>query len=214
MAVRPVFTKAKRSVRRARVRDRHLATRSEGVLRQPGLRSDRSAAAALEFAIATVPFLALLLFFFEIGLDYYYQTALDYGIAKSARQVQIGNAQSISTPQDFKAKLLCPALLGLLDCDTINVASVTIAGAPDYYHATLPSPTQNGTMSLSGYSAGFTTGSQNSPMYLQAMMQSPSLIAGLIPGFATPTGSGRVRLTVSSTAFINENYANATSPSS
>ena len=174
---------------------------------------DRNAAAALEFAIASVPFLALLLFFFEIGLDYYYQTALDYGIAKSARQIQIGNAQRIYTAQDFKSKLLCPALAGLLDCDTINVASVTIAGAPDYYYAALPNPTQGGTISLSGYSAGFTTGNQNSPMYLQAVMQSPSLVAGLIPGFATPTGTGRVRLTVSSTAFINENYANAT-PSS
>ncbi len=169
----------------------------------------------MEFAIATIPFLALLLFFFEIGMDYYYQTALDYAVARSARQVQIGNAQGISTAQDFKAKLLCPMVTGLLNCNAINVASVSIAGAPDYYHATLPSPTQNGTLSLSGYSAGFTTGNQNSPMYLQAVMQSPSLIAGLIPGFATATGSGQVRLTVSSTAFINENYANATTlPSS
>ena len=169
----------------------------------------------MEFAIASVPFLALLLFFFEIGLDYYYQTALDYGIAKSARQVQIGNAQSITTAQDFKSKLLCPAVAGLLNCNAISVASVSIAGAPDYYYATLPSPTHNGTLSLSGYSAGFTTGNQNSPMYLQAVMQSPSLIAGLIPGFATATGSGQVRLTVSQAAFINENYANATTlPSS
>ena len=214
MAVRPVFTRAKKPSCRARLRGKPVRIRAEGMLRRPGLRSDRSAAAALEFAIATVPFLALLLFFFEIGLDYYYQTALDYGIAKSARQVQIGNAQGISTAADFKSKLLCPALAGLLDCDTINVASVTIAGAPDYYHAPLPTPTQNGTISLSGYSLGFTTGAQNSPMYLQAAMQSPSLVAGLIPVFATPTGSGRVRLTVSSAAFINENYANAATPSS
>jgi hypothetical protein len=49
-------------------------------------------------------------------------------------------------------------------------------------------------------------GRPNQLMFVQAIYTSPSLVSAVIPAMATPTAGGLVRVTLSSTAFINENF--------
>jgi Flp pilus assembly protein TadG len=174
-----------------------------GLIRR-GLRRDRSAAAALEFAVVALPFVTLLVFLLEIGYDFFAQVALDYGVQTAARQIQIGKAQGANTAAVFQTDYLCPAVSGLLPCSsvTINVTPIT----SDYYSsvsATLPVD-KSGNFSTSGFT--YCPGGPNQLMLVQAYYLSPSLVAAVVPSMATPTAGGLQRVTLSSMAFINENF--------
>jgi Flp pilus assembly protein TadG len=169
-----------------------------------GLRSDRTAGAALEFAVVALPFITFLVFLLEIGYDFFAQVALDYGVQTAARQIQVGNAQGANTVALFKTDYLCPALSGLLPCSsvTVNVTPIT----SDYYSsvsATLP-VNSSGTFSTSAFT--YCPGSPNQLMLVQAYYLSPSLVAAVVPSMAASTAGGLERVTVSSMAFINENF--------
>jgi Flp pilus assembly protein TadG len=173
------------------------------------LRRDRSAGAALEFAVVALPFITFLVFLLEIGYDFFAQVSLDYGVQTAARQIQIGNAQGANTAAVFQTDYLCPALSGLLPCSsvTVNVTPIT----SDYYSsvsATLP-VNSSGTFSTSGFT--YCPGSPNQLMLVQAYYLSPSLLAAVVPSMAASTAGGLQRVTVSSMAFINENFP-VTSP--
>lgn len=167
---------------------------------------DRRGAAALEFAIVSLPFTTLLLFLVEIGYDFFAQVSLDYGLQTAARQVQIGAAQGASNAADFQTTYLCPALSGLLPCSSVSVNIKPIT--TDYYadttvSATLPTD-KSGKLDTSGYT--YCPGKPRQLMLVQAIYTSPSFIAALVPAMATTTASGFVHVTLSSAAFINENY--------
>ena len=165
---------------------------------------DRRGSVALEFAVVALPFITLLVFQVEIGYDFFAQVSLDYGVQTAARQIQIGAAQGANTAAVFQTKYLCPALAGLLPCSsvTVNVLPVT----SDYYTAvaaTLPKD-QTGRLDTSGFI--YCPGKPNQLMLVQAIYTSPSLIAAVVPAMATSVAGGFVHVTLSSTAFINENF--------
>jgi Flp pilus assembly protein TadG len=149
-------------------------------------------------------------FLLELGYDFFAQISLDYGVQTAARQIQIGNAQSASTAAVFQAKYVCPALVGLIPCSavTVNVVPVT----SDYY-TTVPAklPADGaGNLDTSGFS--YCPGRPNQLMLVQAIYTSPSLVSAFVPGMATATAGGLVRVTLSSTGFINENFPVTASP--
>jgi Flp pilus assembly protein TadG len=159
---------------------------------------------ALEFAVVALPFTVFLVFLLEIGYDFFAQVALNYGVQTAARQIQIGVAQGANSAAVFQTNYLCPALTGLLPCSsiTVNVLPVT----SDYYSsvsATLPTNAA-GNLDMSGFT--YCPGKPNQLMLVQAIYTSPSLVSAVIPSMATSTAAGLVRVTFSSTAFINENF--------
>lgn len=168
------------------------------------LRHDRQGGGALEFAVVALPFVMFLVFLLEIGYDFFAQIALDYGVQTASRQIQIGNAQGASTAATFEIQYLCPALSGLLPCSSVSVSVVPITS--DYYTAvpdTLPTDSA-GQLNTAGFT--YCPGQPNQLMLVQAIYTSPSLIAALVPGMATPVAGGFARVTSSSMAFINENF--------
>jgi Flp pilus assembly protein TadG len=156
------------------------------------------------------PFTIFLMFLLEIGYDFFAQVALNYGVQTAARQIQIGTAQGANTAAVFQTKYLCPALSGLLPCSSVTVNVFPVVA--DYYSsvAVLLPTSPAGELDTSGFT--FCPGKPNQLMLVEAIYTSPSLVSALVPGMATATAGGLVRITLSSTAFINENFP-VTAPS-
>ena len=172
----------------------------------------RRGAAALEFAVVSLPFLSLLIFLVELGYDFYAQVCLDYGVQAAARQIQIGAAQGATNASVFQTNYLCPALSGLLPCSYVSVNIQPLASGSDYYatvSVTLPKD-KNGKLDTSGYV--YCPGQPNQLMLVQAIYTSPSLIGLVVPAMATATASGLAHVTMSSSAFINENFPVTSAP--
>ena len=185
-------------------------------IRQGGLPArfwrDRRGAAALEFALVSLPFITMLLFLLELGYDFFAQVCLDYGVQSAARQIQIGAAQGANTAAVFQTNYLCPALSGLLPCSSVSVNILPIPTNGDYYtsvSATVPK-NKSGQLDTSGYV--FCPGQPNQLMLVQAIYTSPSLIGLVVPAMATATAGGLVHVTLSSAAFINENFPVTSAP--
>lgn len=167
---------------------------------------DRRGSTALEFAVVSLPCLTMLVFLAEIAYDFYAQVCLDYGVQAAARQIQIGAAQGASNAGVFQASYLCPAISGLLPCSSISVNIQPIPATSDFYSsvsATVPR-NSSGKLDTSGYK--FCPGQPNQLMLVQALYTSPSLIGLVIPAMATASAAGFVHVTLSSAAFINENF--------
>jgi Flp pilus assembly protein TadG len=179
------------------------------------LRRDRRATVIMELALCGPPFVFGLVFLLELGYDLYAQEMLDYGMEIAARQIQLGNAQGAGTTAVFKTNYFCPAVSGLLDCNSvsINVTVVQPANSATYsdyylYYGT-PLPWKNG----SAYSTAnftFCPGQPNDLMLATALYTSPNLTgliswgaASLSPGMPTLGGQ---RATLSTVAFVNENF--------
>ena len=168
------------------------------------LRHDRRGSVALEFAVVALPFITLLVFLLEIGYDFYAQVSLDYGVQTAAREIQIGAAQGANTAAIFQTNYLCPALTGLLPCSsvTVNVLPVT----SDYYTVVAATLFKNQSGQLDTSSFTYCPGKPDQLMLVQAIYTSPSLVSAVVPSMATAVPGGFVHVTLSSTAFINENF--------
>lgn len=167
------------------------------------LRRDRRGGAALEFAVVSLPMLTMLVFLAELGYDFFAQVCLDYGVQSAARQLQVGTAQDANTAAAFQTKYLCPAVSGLLPCSSITVNILPIT--KDYYaDVSADYRDTSGKFDTSGYR--YCPGKPRELMLVQAIYTSPSLIAALVPAMATASAGGFVHVTISSTAFINENF--------
>ena len=154
--------------------------------------------------MVSLPCLTMLVFLAELGYDFYAQVCLAYGVQTAARQIQVGAAQGANTAAVFQANYLCPAVSGLLPCSSVAVNILPITN--DYYTdvpATLPT-NSSGKLDTSGYT--YCPGKPNQLMLVQAIYTSPSLIAFVVPAMATASANGFVHVTLSSAAFINENF--------
>jgi Flp pilus assembly protein TadG len=161
----------------------------------------RRAVMFVEFALVGPPFLFCLVFMLELGYDLYAQEILDYGMQNAARQIQIGNAQSVTSSGQFVTNFFCPIVSGLLNCNSVyvNVTEVT-----DFYSAkTLPSSTGSFT---------YCQGNPGNLILATAIYQSPSLVAAFVPAMGSVIGGNFVHTTMSASAFVNENYTQTTSP--
>ncbi len=156
-----------------------------------------------------LPFMLVLLMVMELGYDFFAQEALDFGLAAAARQVQIGNAQGAANAAVFQSSYVCPALIGLVPCSAVSVQVQAVTS--DYYAQSYTAvPLKSGKLNTSGYT--FCPGQPKQLMFAQAIYAGPSLAAGLIPGLGTPTASGTAHITVSTTAFINEDFPVTSAP--
>ena len=165
----------------------------------------RGGTAALEFALVAPILVLMQIFLIEMGLDLFAQETLDYGLQTAARSVQIGQAQNAGSAAAFKAVYVCPALNGLLDCNAISINLVTVVG--DYYNnAVVGAVPLNAAGLLDTTRYKFCPGQPNALMIAEAVYTAPTVLGRLIPAMATPTAGGQVHVTLSSAAFINENF--------
>jgi Flp pilus assembly protein TadG len=181
-------------------------------LAKPRTGFDRRGATALEFAILSIPFMLFLLFLFELGFDFYIQLAMDYAVSESARRLQTGAGNNASSVAAFKTDCLCPAIAAFLNCNQISINLYPITTADYYLNAKAGAgsiPLSGGVLSTSGY--GFSTSSASTPMFLQAIYTSVSVVGLLLPVMSVSNGTTRVRVTSSTIGFINEPFSTSTS---
>jgi len=81
------------------------------------MRKDESGAAAVEFALVSIPFFMILFAIIEVSLVFFANQILDNAVADAARLIRTGQAQQQNfTTAKFKASV-CDGLAGLFDCD-------------------------------------------------------------------------------------------------
>lgn len=75
------------------------------------IRREDRASAAVEFAVLSVPFLAVLLSVLETGVVLLFNTSLDHTAQQIARLIKTGQVQAydVQNAADFRARVLCPA---------------------------------------------------------------------------------------------------------
>ena len=170
------------------------------------LRLDRRAAATLEFAMVSVPFLGLVLGLATTAYNLYLQEALDLALQSAARQVQLGLVPQTTTPGDFAAKQFCPAFGASAPCANV---SVTLQPVTDYLSDTVVAMPQATAL---GNPGAFCVGSPGQLMFARVVYLAPT-ISQFWP-YATQATINGVTGTalVSSAAFANENPSGAAIP--
>src|SRR5690242_19878208 len=99
---------------RSRAVRRMLAMLPVGFARRFARRQD--GAAAVEFALVALPFLALTFAIIETALVFFAGQTLEAAVADSARLIMTGQAQNASySASDFKTQV-CNRIAGLFDC--------------------------------------------------------------------------------------------------
>ncbi len=175
------------------------------------LLSARRGDTALEFAILAIPFWLFMLFLFELGCDFYVQLALDYAVQEGARELQTGAVAANATVTQFKNDCFCPAVAGFLNCSQITLTAYPVTTADYYTNAQAGAgfiPQSSGALNTASWS--FSPGATNTPMFLQAVYTSVSVIGQLLPSMSMASGNTRVHVTTSSVGFLNEQYPSQT----
>jgi len=81
---------------------------------------ERSAIAAVEFAMLSGLFIVLLFMLAQVGLYFYFSTTLYYVTQKATRQILTGGvANQGLTAAQFRTQILCPLLPGTMSCNNI-----------------------------------------------------------------------------------------------
>ncbi|MBB5537905.1 TadE/TadG family type IV pilus assembly protein [Rhizobium giardinii] len=84
----------------------------------PRVVRDKSGAAAIEFAILSLPLFVLVFGILELAAMFFVDTALDAALHKSARLIRTGQAAEKNTSlADFKAAV-CEGMVYLLNCES------------------------------------------------------------------------------------------------
>jgi len=172
----------------------------------------RQGSTSLEFAVVALPFMALLLFTFELSYDLFCQEALDAALAAASRQIATGNAQNAQNGATFVANYLCPDAAGLLACNSnvfIKVQKILPASHQDYYNFTDGNvPVVGNTLNLAGYgSADFCNAGPTEMLVISAIYVGPTFIGGLFPNILSYRYNGNtVHATLSTAGIVSEGY--------
>jgi Flp pilus assembly pilin Flp len=92
------------------------------------LRGDDSGASALEFALISIPFLLLLVGFFEFALMTTAGVLMESGAMKAARYGATGQLPQDTTREARIRQIMAERTLGLLDMEALQIDTLTYSG--------------------------------------------------------------------------------------
>src|SRR6185437_14575350 len=149
----------------------------------------RRGAAAVEFALVSIPFLALTFGIIEIGLIYFVSTTLENATIQAARQIRTGQLQLAggSSAGAFKT-LICNQLSWLGSNCTSNLY-VQVQTFSSFQTVTQTSPIQNG--SINQNTMAFTIGGPGDIVLVQSFYPWP-VCAPALSHLATALPAGRM----------------------
>jgi len=172
-----------------RVSPRRFARREDG-------------AAAVEFALVLLPFLALMFGIIETALVFFANQTLQTAVNDSARLIMTGQAQTQSlTAKTFK-DAVCARISGLLNCSTgvyVNVQTLANFGSFSY------TPPLDGQGNLQSGNFVYQPGGPGDIVVVQLFYQWPILVSLMHLGNLSNM-AGNNRLLVATAAFRNEPY--------
>ena len=115
---------------------------------------ERQAAAAVEFALIVVPFLALLFAIIETALVFFAGQSLQTAAAAAGRMILTGQAQSAGWSADQFKQQVCGQIYGIFDC--ANSVYIDVQSYSSFASVNLNPPVSNGKLNTSsmGYNPG------------------------------------------------------------
>jgi Flp pilus assembly protein TadG len=159
-------------------------------------------AAAVEFGLILLPFLALMFGIMETALVFFADQTLETAVADSARLIMTGQAQTQSlTAATFK-NAVCARIYGLFDCQNgiyVNVQTYSSFGSITY---TPPLDTNNNLVSSNFV---YQPGGPGDIVVVQLFYQWPIYVSLMSLGNLSNM-SGNTRLLIATAAFRNEPY--------
>lgn len=167
-------------------------------------------AAAVEFALVALPFLALLFAILETGLVLFASQSLETTAADTGRLIMTGQAQTgISattggvgyTQQDFK-NTACANLSSLFDCSQLYI-SVNTYSSFGSASTTTPLDPSTGKMTVDINNLPYSPGGPGSIVVVQLYYKWPIIVSLLNSNLANIDGN---RLLVATAVFRNEPY--------
>jgi len=161
-------------------------------------------AAAVEFALVAVPFLALTFAIIETALVFFAGQTLESAASDAGRLIMTGQAQSGGFSQaDFKTAVCNSLAGGLFDCT--NGVYVNVTTYSSFGSVNTAAPVTNGQLNTTNLN--YTPGGPNCIVAVQLFYQWPIYVSLLGDNLANLNGG--FRLLVATSVFRNEPYGPA-----
>lgn len=167
---------------------------------------DADGATAVEFAIVSLPFLAIIFGILELALVFFTSSVLTQSMNNTGRLVRVGAFQGCGSAAEFKA-MVCDKMNGLMSCnDNLRIDLVTAAS---FQSVTLQDPGDGGLDpddEDSTVAVGeFDNTGPGEPVVMRGTFYYPLALPNFMTRLENLAGSGRHVITVS-TAFRNEPF--------
>ena len=171
------------------------------------LASATGGASAVEFAIISIPFLALLFSTFELGAMFMASSAIDASVEAAARQIRTGQLQSgaSNTAAGFKT-LVCNGVSWISSASCQANLSLDVRTFSTFSSISVTTPVANGAIDQS--QIGFNSGASCDIVLVRAFYPWTLLTPTLEPGL--PNLNASQRLLTATVAFRNENWSSGT----
>lgn len=155
---------------------------------------------AVEFALVSAPFVALLMAILETALAFFAQEALQTATTQAARLIMTGQVQNGGMSAAQFQQIVCNDAGSLFSCNNIYVNVQTFS---TFSQIAMLNPVQNG--NFQSGQMNFQPGNAGDIVVVQAFYQWPVFPAPL--GFNLANLNGNLMLLVGTAAFRNEPYS-------
>lgn len=160
---------------------------------------DRRGATAVEFALVSIPFMALLFAILETCLVFFAQEVLQTATTEASRLIMTGQAQTNNMTASQYQQAVCGYAAAIFTCSGIYVNVQTFSS---FSSMTQLNPLQNGNFNSS--TMNFSAGQPGDIVLVQVFYQWPVFLGPL--GFNLSNMNGNQRLLVGTAVFRNEPY--------
>jgi len=157
-------------------------------------------AAAIEFGLVAVPFLALTFAIIETALVFFSGQTLEAAAAASARLIMTGQAQQAGYSATTFKQAVCNQIFGLFDC--ANGVYVDVKSYADFASISTTPPVTNGQLNTANMT--YQPGGPGSIVVVTLYYQWPIYVNLLGDNLQNLTGNNR--LLVATNVFRNEPY--------
>jgi Flp pilus assembly protein TadG len=168
-------------------------------------RKDKDGATAVEFALVSIPFFALIFAIIETALVFFAGQLLESATADASRLLLTGQAQEAKLTQEtFKTKI-CERTVGLFDCTSgLKVDVRVLAGG--FTPPSRPPMDRDGNTDSSGF--GYNPGAGGDIVLVRAIYEWPVFVS--LMGFNMADLPNGKRLLMATSAFRNEPFGTPT----
>jgi Flp pilus assembly protein TadG len=178
----------------------NFARRAAARLRLKRFAREQDGAAAVEFGLVAVPFLALLFAIMETAFVFFAGQSLEYAASQSGRLIMTGQADSGGWDQSTFKNQVCARIVALFDCQ--NKLYVNVQKYSNYGSASTTPPYNNGQLDTSKMK--YEPCQPGETNVLQLYYQWPIYVS-LLNSYLANQGGGH-RLLIATSAFTCEPF--------
>ena len=177
------------------------------ISRSKTLKNNTEGATAIEFAILSIPFFALIFGIIELAIVLFLSTSLTNAVSEAGRQIRIGNFQACSGDRTeiFKG-LVCDSVASIGNCQ--SRVRVDVRTGQSFKSINLPPPPEPNPNDGSIRDGNVATTTGGVPVVIRAVYYYKLILPAQLTRLESTRGSG-VRKLTAATAFRNEPFSSA-----